>query len=351
MRRLRGWIDAAWGSPPGPAPRGIWLLETAATVYRGCVRLHRPRQQRAPIPVVSVGSLWAGGAGKTPLAMEIARLARIEDLAPAVLLRGYGGSTRRGVREVPGSRAAGDWRIYGDEACLHADAGTARIFVGRSRLDASRRAHQKGCTIAILDDGMQHRRLARDWEIVTLPADLPLGNGRLLPRGPLREDPTALRRASLVIMAHHARAAVAQEEWRPVRALCRPGTPIFSWIPRLEVSLPGGDALGGGATIGLLCGIGRPDLFERALRDAGYAVAMKCVFPDHHPFSQSEIDAVFERARGAGLAAIVTTRKDAVRLAGMETRRGVPLCTAGMTLVWREADAADYIRKRLRELR
>jgi tetraacyldisaccharide 4'-kinase len=271
-------------------------------------------------------------------------------MAPALLLRGYRGKVRRGVERVPSPPGPGDASRFGDEGCLHARIGDAAVYVSPDRQSAAIQAASDGCRIAILDDGMQHRRLSRDIEIVSLPGDTPIGNGRLLPRGPLREGPLALARADLVVLAHAPEptpvAASPRIPW------VRPDVRILSWHDRITIAplVSEGPAPSPGERVVLLCGIARPGPFRRAVEEAGYPVVAVEAFPDHHPFSGVECDAVRNHAARLGVRWIVTTAKDAVRLCEIVGTGERTIAVAALMIVWNEADAEAFLRTRLREI-
>lgn len=292
--------------------------------------------------MVSVGSIRVGGAGKTPLASEIARILLEMGEEPAIVLRGYGGAHRGPPVEVTASNC--DSRLHGDEACLHARRGLGRTTIARSRLEGVARAHAAGCTVAVLDDGMQHRAIARDLEIVTLPEENPLANGRLLPRGPLREPPAALARADVAILSHatdpdrSARAKSVVSPW------LRPGTPILSWKGTLRVEA-GDRALPPGCRVGLLCGIARPDSFRLTVESAGFEVAWVMAYPDHHSFAAAEVEAALRRADEEGLEAVLVTEKDAVRMKTTAQGQRARCAVARIDLEWVPPDAGTVLRE------
>jgi len=362
---LSGWLRRAWDSPPGPAPPAAWLLEPLSFLYGTALAL-RPsvRARPALIPVVSVGSIWSGGAGKTPLAATLARIAREEKIDAAIVLRGYRGEIRHGVGRVPARPEPGDAVRFGDEACLHARRGDATVYVAADRLAAAQRAAEEGKALVILDDGMQHRGLARDLEIVSLPGHRPIGNGRLLPRGPLREGPGALSRADVLILAHAPLDGSAHTR-EPRFVALRAGVPIFSWRDRLSFRpmtripattadpVPAGEPGSippPGARVAVLCGIARPEPFRIAVRDAGFEVAWCESFPDHHPFTPMEIAALRARASGDRIPWIVTTEKDEMRIAGIAGAGAPTMLVAELSLDWNEPEAERTLREHLRRI-
>lgn len=274
------------------------LLFRAGVAARGAaLRAGLLPAQRAPIPILSVGGLEAGGTGKTPLCLELVRLAARAGYRPAVLSRGYGarsmGSRRGGATwKVPALAGEGDAARYGDEppwlAARAAQHGGAGVWVAPARIHAARAAAAAGADLAILDDGFQHRRLRRDGEIVTLGGRHPFANGRLLPRGPLREPPAALRRADVVVLAGVEPEAAGESAGR-VRPWLRDGVPILSWraMPALLPVRGAGPAAG--EPVLLVAGIAHPERLLEAVARLGQPVAQHRFFPDHHRFTAGDL--------------------------------------------------------------
>lgn len=313
------WIESLW-YPPGPegplrqAALGPLLLASGgyrlavaargALYDRGLLKAHRvPGAQ-----VISVGNLNVGGTGKTPAVIYLARRLARSGRKVAVLSRGYGRSGQAtwhldGQGSLPPASEAGDEPLLIALSCPGVP-----VLVGSDRAALAQRARDElGAEVLLLDDGMQHRRLARELDIVVVDARAGFGNGYLLPRGPLREPLAALRRAGLIWLRVDAGRAmelgdtpVVEVRYR-VRELLDPAG-----------SLKAPDALRG-ASVLALAGLARPSGFLRTLEELGAHVAEARLFPDHHPFRPGELDAVRSRSSAAGWP-IVTTEKDWVRL-------------------------------------
>jgi tetraacyldisaccharide 4'-kinase len=274
-----------------------------------------------PCPVVSVGNLTVGGTGKTP-AVEMAIRTLIElGHKPAVVSRGYGRSSK-GIQIVADAASIRlDAEDAGDEPFLLARRlPGVPVVVGSNRYEAGRTAVERfGVSAIVLDDGMQHRTLVKNLEIVMARATDPWGNGRLLPRGPLREPVSGLARAHLVVVTGAATPAEAPEVLEAV-ARYAPTVPVLSaqhaptecWESGTMRPVPI-DSLAGVRLLGF-AGIASPAGLRRTLEDTGATVAEMVAFMDHHWYTRDDLAALDRRAGDLGVHALVTTEKDWVRL-------------------------------------
>lgn len=276
---------------------------------------------RPGVPVVSVGNLAVGGAGKTPVALAIAGRLLDAGRTPAVLSRGYGASRADDRVVSDGRNLLLDAGAGGDEPVLLARRLPAlRVLCGPDRARLAGRAVALGADVLLLDDGFQHRRLARDLDVVVVDASNPWGNGHCLPFGPNREPRSALRRAGLVWLGHADRAT--PEALAELRTLARAATgrdPVESCHAARDLAdgllartFPLADLAG--RKVGLLTGVARPGSVRRTVESLGAEVVAAFVHPDHHPFTESEVAGALAEAVGAGAELLVTTEKDAVRL-------------------------------------
>ena len=298
------------------------VLHLFSLPYRGAIaarnRLYDGgvlKQEKLPRPVISVGNLTVGGTGKTPTVIFLANLFKEKGRRPAVLSRGYGGKAHFPVNVVSdGNRILMGWSEAGDEPILIARAAPGiPVLTGSRRFLTGRAAVEKfGADVLILDDGFQHRSLFRDIDMVLLDAARPVGNGFLLPRGPLREPPDALLRADILLRTGDA---VNGEPLREAASL-----PSFRAIHKPQELVAGGTgrmetvAALSGQKVFAFAGIGSPEAFRRSLTDLGAAVAGFRAFPDHHPYDLSDIERLRRLAARSGAARIVTTEKDGIRL-------------------------------------
>jgi tetraacyldisaccharide 4'-kinase len=294
------------------------------------------RQERLPCPVISVGNLTVGGTGKTPIVILLANALRNRGRRPAVLSRGYGGNAKAPVNIVAdGTRVLMDWREVGDEPVLIArSAEGTPVLTGPRRVLTGRTALEKfGADCLILDDAFQHRALYRDLDILLIDAARPFGNGFLLPRGPLRENPNAIGRAHLVIGTG---GDVQDPDHAGQEA---PFLPAFrgSHRPTALVEADSGRMLPlseiRGQRVCAFAGIGRPDSFRRSLTDLGAQIISFLPYPDHHPYTRSDLDHIRRLNAQSGAARIVTTEKDGVRLADFpESLPGLLFLRIGMEI-------------------
>ncbi len=259
LQRL--WYGPRWASLPlWPLS---WLFRGAVALRRSLYRLGLLRAQRVAVPVVVVGNLTVGGTGKTPvsawLAQEFARRGR----RVGIVLRGYGG---RAISRPVVVTNASDPADVGDEALLHVLRRPQVVVVGADRVAAARRAVEQGADIVVCDDGLQHLRLARDVEIAVVDAERGLGNGMLLPAGPLREPPARLSRVYALVLTERGSGRARKDlvrAPRTVTARLRSGAAVnlCSGEKRALAAFRGG-------RVHAVAGIGHPRGFFDALRDA-----------------------------------------------------------------------------------
>ncbi len=325
------WIEDLWWREERERPRAALratlsaaegLFRAGAAARGALYRSGLARQVRAGAPVVSIGNLAVGGAGKTPATLAVAERLVRRGRRVAVLSRGYG-ARRTDERLVSdGGRTLLPAEEAGDEPLLLARRlpGVAVLCGGR-RVDLARRAvGELGADALVLDDGFQHRALHRDLDVVVLDAANPSGNGRLLPRGPNREPWSALRRADLAWLSRTDQAAPAALDALRARVAESTGRPPVESIHAVEDVLDGslGRSFGAAALAGrrvlLLCALARPEGFRRTLASLGAEVAGERVFRDHHAFRDEELEEALRGADEAGCEAVATTEKDAVRL-------------------------------------
>jgi tetraacyldisaccharide 4'-kinase len=288
------------------------LLTPVSWLFRGLVALRRQayrrglrRAERLPVPVVVVGNIVVGGAGKTPLTLFLARQLRAAGRSPGIVSRGYG-SREAGVRAVA---PHDDPAQVGDEPLLLAREGNCPVWIGRDRPAAARAllaAHPE-CDVILCDDGLQHYPLARDVEIAVCDVR-GLGNGRLLPVGPLREPRARLTEVDAVVGNGMAPELLfkAGETTPPLFRMTLVPTRFLN-LQRPEEGCSV-EALKG-RKLYAVAGIGHPQRFFRTLADLGLQVEARA-FPDHHAYTAADL----EFARDGVL---LTTAKDGVKCAAI----------------------------------
>jgi tetraacyldisaccharide 4'-kinase len=346
---------------------GTELLRPALSLAAGCygtvVRARRLaydrgwiRSEGLPVPVISVGNLSAGGTGKSPCVAAVVRLLVREGLRPAVVSRGYRGRRKGLVVVSDGGPRVADPPEVADEAAMLADqlpgvpvlTGADRPRVGRAAVEAF------GADVIVLDDGFQHRGCARDLDVVLVDATRPPAADALLPLGRLREPPSSLARADLIVATKSTRVedkiAVGQWVWGRVP------------VVRAQHVSVGWTALGGDGRLALgdrpegaavaFCGLAAPESFRSTLADLGIPVAGFAAYRDHHVYRASDGAFLATWARRLGARWFVTTEKDAVRLGRLDALP-YPIFALAIEFqlvegadVWKDAILAAARRKR-----
>ncbi len=260
------------------------------------------------IPVLCVGNYHVGGAGKTPATLALVELLREMDEVPIVLSRGYGGRLRGPVNVDPLRHSAAD---IGDEPLMM--ARTVPVVVARDRIEGAALARSRNPSVILMDDGFQNPAIAKDASLIVIDGSRGVGNGQVFPAGPLRAPmpPQVARTDALIIVGDGTAADKVGGE------IAAQGRPVLR--ARLVPDQASLAALRGKRVLAF-AGIGDPDRFFATLRGSGVDVAATRSFPDHHPFSANEIEAVLAEAGRDGLTA-VTTEKDFVRLGAMASAK------------------------------
>ena len=285
------WAPEFWARPGLVsdllAPLG-WAYGAAGAARRAVTTA-----TRVNVPTICVGNLTAGGAGKTPVVLSLAQLLRERRRQPHILSRGYGGSLRGPLQVDPSRHSAS---AVGDEPLLLAAA--APCWIGADRAASARAAIAAGADLLLLDDGFQNPALHYDVALIVIDGGYGIGNGRVIPAGPLREPVApALQRASAVVMVG-ARATTLDLGHLPVLAgrLAPLDTQGFTDV-----------------RVFAFAGIGRPEKFFATIRDARAELVWTRGFADHHPYSEGDLVTLDAAARAKN-ATLVTTEKDWVRL-------------------------------------
>lgn len=349
MRARRPW---AWPLVP--------LYKAVTAAKDGLRNIGVLKVRRLERPVVSVGSISAGGAGKTPVVIALAKMLHARGWDVDVLSRGYG-RIGHGVEWVAalGDRAA---ERYGDEPVVIARATGVPVWVGGNRLAAGRvtesgvagrvaapngnpnhtegnatgeGTRRKARSVHLLDDGFQHRQLARNFDVVLITAeDL---NDVLMPAGNLREGVGALRRADAVVVREDELEDVKERTWK----LVREGAQM--WVVRRKLDFPAPlFVFGAGLRPVAFCAIARPEGFQSMLIAAGCGVVETIAFDDHHAYCMRDMERILEVARRLNATGFVTTEKDYVKLTKAMCERLEalgPLMVVGLHAEFADADA------------
>jgi tetraacyldisaccharide 4'-kinase len=299
--------------------RGLWptlqrlALAAASVPYGLAVRARNVafnrgllRQHRAGVPVISVGNLTTGGTGKTPCVEYVARFYRQRDLRVAILSRGYGADNG------PNDEALVLEENLPDVPHLQ---GADRVRLAQTAIE------ELDSEVLVLDDGFQHRRLARNLDLVLIDVTDPWGGGWLLPRGLLREPRSSLRRAHLILLTRCDQVdRTSLDRLRQSITALSPGRSIVETTHHPEELLDSeGERTGlerlQARPIAAFCGIGNPEAFRRTLLDLGAELCDFRTFPDHHRYRREDVEEL--RCWAGGLphnAMVVTTQKDLVKL-------------------------------------
>lgn len=270
--------------------RFVCLIDRAASV-----------EAKSPIPVICVGNVTVGGAGKTPTARLLFELIKEhgEFQTACFMMRGYGGHFSGAMEVEPTQHTPWD---VGDEALMQ--ARYAPVIVSRNRKKGAEMAYKSGYDIIVMDDGFQNPSLKKDFSLLVVDGQFGFGNERCLPAGPLREPvKNALKRAhcTLVINRDGEHDLSALKKNRHYEASVK--------LDTQSLSTPIED----GQKIIAFAGISRPEKFFQTLEHNGYTVHSKFGFPDHHVYTHGQINTMYQRAQKAG-ARLVTTEKDWIRL-------------------------------------
>jgi tetraacyldisaccharide 4'-kinase len=291
--RLESWLVRRWY---GPRPIRVlqplsWLFSLLSVLRRLSYRMGLRHVHRSVLPVLVVGNLNVGGSGKTPLLLALIDGLRAHGWRPGVIARGHGGSERGPIRLPSDPEPA----RFGDEPCLVASRSGVPVAIGRSRAGAAQLLEASAeVDVLLADDGLQHYALARDVEILVIDGRRGLGNGALLPAGPLREPASRAAHCDFVVR----NGGQGQPgEWAMRMGAGKPWRLAGGEVEELRVLADG--------RVHAVAGIGEPARFFDTLRALGLD-PIEHVFPDHHPFAASDFDFGDERA-------VLMTEKDAVK--------------------------------------
>jgi tetraacyldisaccharide 4'-kinase len=341
------------------------VLYAASRIYSGAVTLRNSgfdkgilSVRRLPCPVVSIGNITAGGTGKTPMALYMARLMRQMGYRPAVISRGYRGKAEKaGAVVTDGYRLFADCATAGDEPFMMASVlKGVPVLVGRDRFQSGMRAVAAfDSDVIILDDAFQHRRLHRDLDLVLLDAAHPLGNRHVLPRGSLREPVSGLKRADAVILTRSS----SREARQSLPSVVSGHVPVFhaDHVPFLAGIYGPADGLGegtsgqgypedlsilGAARVFAFSGIARNQEFLNMLPGYVGSLAGFEQYPDHYCYSTRDLEKIKQKAISESADCLMTTEKDYVRIAG-RLPAGLPLVVMGVEMRLLNNDESGFV--------
>jgi len=352
-----------------------WLLYASSVGYGVALKIRQKCFQQAwrkprklTCKVISIGNLTAGGTGKTPTTLRVARIVRQMGYHAVIISRGYKGTAEAAGGIVSdGQTMLMKVRAAGDEPFMMAQQlKDIPVVIGKNRFATGLRSVQKfEPDVIILDDAFQHRQLARDIDIVLLDARHPFGNGYLLPRGPLRESPSALARGDAFVMmqSNSGPSKPAAAEAAQIKSLAGE-KPVFQAVripqirdivtchakadkPRDQAALLSCSKVLRDQKVYAFCGLASNTGFRRTLEGFGCQIIGFAEFADHHWYSQREIKTIFNAAQVAHADMVVTTDKDYVRMSRWG-KGEVDLVVMGLEVRF-EPDASfrDFISKKM----
>jgi 3-deoxy-D-manno-octulosonic-acid transferase len=342
-----------------PAVPWYWVAWALARVWlwqgRRKQAQYYSRRRKLEVPVISVGNLTMGGTGKTPCVIRLAELLRERGRKPGILTRGYGRTSPVAALALPAGGTARTEQT-GDEAQIFLRERVAPVGIGADRYRTGTLLRQQfGTDVMLLDDGFQHVKLARTFDVVLLDALNPFGGCEIFPVGRLREPVPGVARADAILITRSEASDLGPAIERAIRRW-NPRAPVFRARIRPEwwVEHRTGQKIGTGEIelerAGAFCGLGNPQSFYRTLEGLGVHRVDHVEFEDHHRYRPNELMRIAEQLRRRGATALVTTEKDAVNLCD-----GADELLAPLPLYWlkigmrieRETELLDEIERRI----
>lgn len=365
LKRLAKEIEKVMRDPRTDTGAPAMALLGASLLYGGAASLRRKLYRRSMLstrkltaPVISVGNLTAGGTGKTPMTIYLARLLQKENYLPAVISRGYGGrAEKKGMIVSDGVTIFTDARYAGDEPIMLAGRlPGVPVIIGQNRYQSAMTAIERyGCNIMILDDGFQHMRLHRDLNIVLMDARQPVGNGHVIPRGMLREPCSALEDADAVVLTR------STDKRSPI-----PGK-IASFLNNIPLFQAGQAAYLhhfhdpreksgpfrlenlNGKSVFLFSGIAHNDDFYRTVSAMGAKIKGHAAFADHHRYEEIEIADIMTAAVKAEADLLLTTEKDLARMqADAPIPWPLPFAAIGVKMTFHDEAFACFVTRAIK---
>jgi len=334
-----------------PAMPWYGLAWALSRLWRWGARRRQTKQlaerRKLDVPVICVGNLAMGGTGKTPCVLRLAELLRDGGHRPGILTRGYGRSSPVDhMALAPGAETRSE--ETGDEPQIFLRSRVAPVGIGVDRYEAGTMLREKfGCDVMVLDDGFQHVKLARDFDIVLIDALNPFGGGEVFPMGRLREPVEGIARADAILITRCEASDLAEAIEREIRRW-NPSAPIFrasvapeTWVEqdtRKRVSaLPV-------KRVGMFCGLGNPKTFRCTLESMGLEIVDRAEYEDHHRYNPREIKNIARSFQDRGAEAVVTTEKDSINLCAEADDLLAPLPLYWLKVGMRIAGEDEFIR-------
>ncbi|MDR2667055.1 MAG: tetraacyldisaccharide 4'-kinase [Holosporales bacterium] len=263
-------------------------------------KMHSVVPTKASVPVICVGNVVLGGAGKTPTVSLICSILKENSKNPHILTAGYGGYLKNVVKVDPQLHS---YLQVGDEALL--SVKVAPTWIGKNRVNSGKAAVSGGADVLVMDDGFQNNSLEKDFRILVVDSGQEFGNEMLFPAGPLRESvDSGIKKSNIVLIIGEKNLALESRIHRVDHdiPICYAKMEVVNANVRVE----------SGRVIGF-CGLGYPEKFRRTLIDCGYEVMDFVEFSDHHPYTITEVQKLIDGARSVG-ASLITTMKDYVKI-------------------------------------
>lgn len=326
-----------------------WLYRGIVYIRNYCYNVGIFNQKKLPCTVISVGNIVVGGTGKTPAVAAIAKLLQNKGLQVAILLKGYKRSNNKEILFVSdGENHLSSQEDSGDEADMLARMlPNIPVVVGNKRYLTGQAALKRFNTdVLILDDGFQHRQLARDLDIITIDATQPYGTDALLPTGSLREPKSAIQRADFILLTRTDTINSQIQNLKKDLNRLAPNTPILESVHKptslypisnkdRHSSIPLQDL--SGKRLLAVCGIGNPNAFVATLEKYHPEIVESFAFPDHHVYTKSDIQKIKHQMQQHNTEWIITTQKDEQKLTALTTELPIFVLAIELVITDREA--------------
>jgi tetraacyldisaccharide 4'-kinase len=267
--------------------------------FLSAAKVYSVSPERASVPVICVGNVVLGGAGKTPTVELICNILKKLNFNPHILTAGYGGYLKNVVKVDPSMHS---YLQVGDEALL--SATVSPTWIGRNRINSAKAAVLAGANVLVMDDGFQNNSIEKDLKILVVDSNQQFGNGYLFPAGPLREGVESGVKKSDIVLIVGEKNQILENRITQIK----PTMPIYYAHMKVtnDINVENNKVIG-------FCGLGYPEKFKRTLLDCNFVIEDFIAFSDHHPYTITEIQKLTKAARNSK-SILVTTRKDYVKI-------------------------------------